>query len=328
MQSRFRWSYLWYGSILALGITTGLGARHFAAPLGLLEPGSRDDERILASLDSDIDRLDIVQSLRKQSYSLHSDTALTSAGDVKAQKGWLEVDLKWRETDKGRLLHVMSGTRGFGVQRAFWNAETREMVAVVWLGGGLAGWPGVAHGGAIATIFEETMARMVKGPDGPIGMAAPDCLCHKGRQADIYRTNPSSSVVECNVRKTNIQPRFLRDARIVLETESTADGAAARARVTANKVMVVMAVTRKRPDEENRASAAGSGDHRNTRDCEGRSVCQGQGKFYHCWTLDVRDCVAVRVMVWICQWLAGRSTQDARRLNKTQKTHEMGLVCR
>jgi hypothetical protein len=173
LQSRFRWSYLWYGSILALGISTGLGARHFAAPLGLPEPGSRDDERILASLDSDLDKLDIVQSLRKQSYSLHSDIVLTDSGDTKAHKGWIELDLNWRKAEKGRLLDSMSGTRGLGVQRAFWNAETREMVAVVWFGGGLAGWPGVAHGGAIATVFEETMARMVKGPNGPIGMAAP-----------------------------------------------------------------------------------------------------------------------------------------------------------
>jgi hypothetical protein len=173
LQSRFRWSYLWYGSILALGISTGLGARHFAAPLGLPEPGSHDDERILASLDSDLDKLDIVQSLRKQSYSLHSDTALTDVGDTKAQKGWMELDLNWRKAEKGGLLDSMSGTRGLGLQRAFWNAETREMVAVVWFGGGLAGWPGVAHGGAIATVFEETMARMVKGPNGPIGMAAP-----------------------------------------------------------------------------------------------------------------------------------------------------------
>jgi hypothetical protein len=162
------------------GISAGLGARHFAAPLGLPEPGSRDDERILASLESDIDKLDIVQSLRKQSYSLHTDTALTGAGGVQAQRGWVELDLKWRETEKGRLLNTISGTRGLGVQRAFWNAETREMVAVVWLGGGLAGWPGVAHGGAIATVFEETMARMVKGPDGPIGTPMPRCQCATG----------------------------------------------------------------------------------------------------------------------------------------------------
>lgn len=169
LQSKFRWSYLWYGTILALGISTGLGARHFAAPLGLPEPGTHDDARILDSLGTDIDKLDIVKELRKQSYSVHSDVPLSGAADVESPKAWLEIDLGKGEVEKGSLLGAMSGTRGLGVQRAFWNAETREMVAVVWIGGGLSGWPGVAHGGAIATVFEEAMARMVRGPNGNIG---------------------------------------------------------------------------------------------------------------------------------------------------------------
>ncbi|RAQ98820.1 hypothetical protein DDE82_008881 [Stemphylium lycopersici] len=179
LQSRMRWSWLWYASILALGVTTGLGARHFAGPLGLPEPGTRDDDIILDSLGRDIDALEIVQSLRSQSYNLHTDTALRSgpgltsapasgSRKISAYKGWLELDLDFGRENEGKsgILGVMSGTRGLGVQRAFWNAETREMVAVVWIGGGLSGWPGVAHGGAIATVFEEVFARMVRGPDG------------------------------------------------------------------------------------------------------------------------------------------------------------------
>lgn len=169
LQSKFRWSYLWYGTILSLGVGTGFAARHFAAPLGLPEPGSKDDARILDSLNVDIDKLEIVQDLRKQSYSVHSDVPISSAADVETPKVWLEIDLSKGEVEKGGLLGAMSGTRGLGVQRAFWNSETREMVAVVWIGGGLSGWPGVAHGGAIATVFEEAMARMVRGPNGTIG---------------------------------------------------------------------------------------------------------------------------------------------------------------
>lgn len=172
LQSRFRWSYLWYASILGFGITTGLAVRQFAAPLGLVEPGTPEDQLILENLEKDIDRLGIVQSLRKQSFNLHTDAPLSTsgAGDKFKVKGWVEVDVDSRRDVLGGkgLLDAMSGTRGLGVQRAFWNAETGELVAVVWIGGGLAGWPGVAHGGAIATIFEETMARMVKGPDGDI----------------------------------------------------------------------------------------------------------------------------------------------------------------
>jgi hypothetical protein len=184
LQSRFHWSYLWYGGVLALGITAGLGARQFAAPLGLPTPGSPEDKLIVESLGQDIDRLDIVQSLRKQSFNLHSDTLITGAGSSENSKvkGWVEVDVDPAKDQEGEsrtgMLGALSGTRGFGVQRAFWNAETREMVAVVWIGGGLAGWPGVAHGGAIATIFEETMARMVRGPSGVIGAYTTQRLPH------------------------------------------------------------------------------------------------------------------------------------------------------
>ncbi|KAF2851056.1 hypothetical protein T440DRAFT_468175 [Plenodomus tracheiphilus IPT5] len=178
-QSGFRWSYLWYASILALGITTGLGARHFAGPLGLPLPGSREDGLILESLERDVDSLEIVQSLRSQSYNLSTDTSLRSGPGlggggsgrkISAYKDWLELDfnLVKEEEAKQGILGVMSGTRGLGVQRAFWNESAQEMVAVVWIGGGLSGWPGVAHGGAIATIFEEVMARMARGPDGRV----------------------------------------------------------------------------------------------------------------------------------------------------------------
>lgn len=175
LQSRFRWSYIWYAGVLALGVTTGLGARQFAAPLGLPTPGSPEDKLILESLGQDIDRLDVVQSLRKQSFNAHSDTLISGNGDSDKfkVKGWIEVDfdLAKGEQAEGRkgILGALSGTQGLGVQRAFWNAETREMVAVLWIGGALAGWPSVCHGGAIATIFEETMARMVRGPVGTVG---------------------------------------------------------------------------------------------------------------------------------------------------------------
>jgi hypothetical protein len=113
LQSRIRWSYLWYASILALGITTGLGARHFAAPLGLPEPGSREDELILDSLRRDIDAIEIVQSLRSQSYNLHTDTALRSgpgltssppgsSRKISAYKGWLELDLGFGRESGGK----------------------------------------------------------------------------------------------------------------------------------------------------------------------------------------------------------------------------------
>lgn len=271
LQSRIRWSYFWYASILALGITTGLGARHFAAPLGLPAPGSREDEIILESLGQDIDALDIVKTLRSQSYNLHGDTALRSGPGLRgesgssgggggggrkisAYKGWVEVSLDWGKVDdehaeKSGILGVVRGTRGLGVQRAFWNAETKEMVAVVWMGGGLSGWPGVVHGGLIATVFEEVMARMVSGPEGRVGMcydipllphhrhhhhiASPFLSSSQTPTYEMKRTHeltlpstrhhPPPKHPLPNLRQAHILPRLLHPARLLLQTRSTTD---------------------------------------------------------------------------------------------------------
>jgi hypothetical protein len=270
LQSGFRWSYLWYGGVLALGITTGLAARQFAAPLGLPTPGSPEDKLIVESLGQDIDQLDIVRTLRKQSFNLHADAPISGAGsgDKSKVKGWVELAVDPTNDQEGEaktgILDALSGTRGFGVQRAFWNAETREMVAVVWIGGGLSGWPGVAHGGAIATIFEETMARMVRGPSGAVGMYTIQTLSalSSGRskwlkkvcEADIcsFRTNPPPYLVKHNVREANIQSRFLHTSRVIFATEPTPNRTSSRTRNGTYKELAGMVVSEEGFDQASR----------------------------------------------------------------------------
>ncbi|KAH7037528.1 HotDog domain-containing protein, partial [Microdochium trichocladiopsis] len=41
----------------------------------------------------------------------------------------------------------------------FHNPATHELVSIVYLGASIAGWPGVVHGGAIATVLDETLGR-------------------------------------------------------------------------------------------------------------------------------------------------------------------------
>ncbi|KAI0118415.1 hypothetical protein GGR51DRAFT_499476 [Nemania sp. FL0031] len=53
----------------------------------------------------------------------------------------------------------MSGSSGLAFQRIFHNVATGEVVSVVYFGAGLAGWPGVVHGGAIATLLDESLGR-------------------------------------------------------------------------------------------------------------------------------------------------------------------------
>jgi len=54
----------------------------------------------------------------------------------------------------------LGGARGLGgFQRVFYNEESGECISVVWFGGAVAGWPGVVHGGVIATILDESLGR-------------------------------------------------------------------------------------------------------------------------------------------------------------------------
>ncbi|KAJ4297608.1 hypothetical protein N0V90_005501 [Kalmusia sp. IMI 367209] len=172
---RSRLLYIWYGIVLFGGVSAGLTIRNFVSP-SLPVPGSREDELALAALTSDVEQLDIVKYMRSQCYHLHEDSPL-SGTRASGHKGWIELGVKTHiaesKDDVGKKTRTitedaLAGSKGLGVQRAFWNAETRELVAVVWLGTALSGWPMLAHGGAIATVFEDCMSKMVAGPDATI----------------------------------------------------------------------------------------------------------------------------------------------------------------
>ena len=78
-------------------------------------------------------------------------------------------DGEWKLLENYRVLseeerkHVlttgpMGGSRGLGGYRKTWvHNDTGECVTVIWIGGALAGWPGVTHGGVIATILDEAL---------------------------------------------------------------------------------------------------------------------------------------------------------------------------
>ncbi|KAF2005336.1 hypothetical protein P154DRAFT_425170 [Amniculicola lignicola CBS 123094] len=174
-QSRFRASYLLYALGLSLGTAAGFTVRNFLAPLSFPVPGSQADELALDALTGDIDALDIVKTMRAQGYHLHADTPLKKVGE--GRRGWIELDIDRHitdsEEDKDKTTRTltrqsMAGAQGLGIQRAFWNTDTRELIAVVWIGGALAGWPGIAHGGGIATLIEDAMSRTVAGPNASI----------------------------------------------------------------------------------------------------------------------------------------------------------------
>lgn len=144
-------------------------------------PGSREDKVLLDALSSDADQLDAVKYMRSQ-----IDPVDASADDGE-RTGWIELDIKTHitdpEDDGGRQTRTLTqqalaGSKGLGVQRAFWNTDTRELVAAVWIGTAMSGWPMMAHGGGILTIFEDCMSRMVAGPNASIGKLILPCQMH------------------------------------------------------------------------------------------------------------------------------------------------------
>ncbi|TKX18503.1 hypothetical protein C1H76_9292 [Elsinoe australis] len=52
---------------------------------------------------------------------------------------------------------ALGGSRGVAVERVFWNAKEAELVAVVYLGKALCGWPNTVHGGLLATVLGEKL---------------------------------------------------------------------------------------------------------------------------------------------------------------------------
>ena len=158
---RFRMRNIIYATVFLLsGLTIGQLVRFTVLPPPLPIPGSEEDIVYLTALHRDADRLPIVEELR-----LHPDE-------------WIETEAY---NDKGTLQRqssltagAMSGSRGLAVQKIFWNEQENRSLGVVFFGGALSGWPGVTHGGCIATVMQEHMERLVANLDG--GFARPDGL--------------------------------------------------------------------------------------------------------------------------------------------------------
>ena len=113
-------------------------------------PDSPDDEFFLSKLRKDVSDLPLVKELRSQ------------------REEWLEYEAYTSQSPEAKatslLAEVMHGSRGLGIQRMFWNKKERRLISIVYLGGALAGWPGVVHGGAIATVIQESLETAVNGP--------------------------------------------------------------------------------------------------------------------------------------------------------------------
>jgi len=112
-------------------------------------PNTSEDVALLARLHRDTDALPIVNELRS-----HPDEWIESPA-----YGELPEPHKVSTLTAG----TMGGSRGLSVNILFWNQKENRSISLIHFGGALAGWPGITHGGAIATVLLENLERVARG---------------------------------------------------------------------------------------------------------------------------------------------------------------------
>lgn len=160
-------------AFVAVGALLGTLLTAIIRPPPFPQAGSDEDAQLLGQLANDIDNLPIVKKLRRGraaaagsvQESLHKDTVVFDDESELLVNGgeeeWIEMTVSY---DRGNtMLNGMLGFGRIGIQRAFWQPATKEIVMVFWYGGALTGWPGVAHGGCTATFLIEGLGKVVNG---------------------------------------------------------------------------------------------------------------------------------------------------------------------
>ncbi|ESZ92412.1 hypothetical protein SBOR_7220 [Sclerotinia borealis F-4128] len=135
-----------YASIfLLIGLTAGQYVSLVLSPPPLPEPSSPPDELMTSWLHAQASKIPLVQSLTEDPIWQSWDAYSTFTPEERPHR---------------LTTGPLGGSRGLGgYQRVFYNSATGEFITVVYLGGALQGWPGVVHGGLIATIMDESLGR-------------------------------------------------------------------------------------------------------------------------------------------------------------------------
>ncbi|KAA8569427.1 hypothetical protein MFRU_004g02120 [Monilinia fructicola] len=135
-----------YASLfLLIGLTAGQYVSLVLSPPSLPEPSSPSDELMTSWLHAQASKLPLVQSLSEDPIWQSWDAYSTFTPEERPHR---------------LTTGPLGGSRGIGgYQRVFHNSTTGEFITVVYLGGAIAGWPGVVHGGLIATIMDESLGR-------------------------------------------------------------------------------------------------------------------------------------------------------------------------
>ncbi|KAK3693703.1 HotDog domain-containing protein [Podospora appendiculata] len=130
---------------LLLGSLGGTSLRVLIAPPEPPIPGSEADGYTIELLHEQAEKLPIVKQLTADPAWQSWDAYNTLSAEHKAQH---------------IAAGALAGSRGFGgFQRVFYNPQTGELISVIFFGAAIVGWPGVVHGGALATLLDESCGR-------------------------------------------------------------------------------------------------------------------------------------------------------------------------
>ncbi|KAI2637608.1 HotDog domain-containing protein [Hypomontagnella submonticulosa] len=145
-QPRHRSRGVYYSAVfLLLGLCLGTAARFAIVPPEPITPGSDQDRFELSRIRAAGAQLPLVRALSE-------DPAWRSWD---AYSGSQTADMVRSRITSGPL----GWSHGLAFQRIFHNPATGEVVTVVYFGPATSGWPGVVHGGALATVLDESLGR-------------------------------------------------------------------------------------------------------------------------------------------------------------------------
>ncbi|KAI1824322.1 hypothetical protein F4861DRAFT_506420 [Xylaria intraflava] len=139
---------------ILLGTAAGSLFRITVAPPALPQPGSEGDLYLQSGIQEQGAALPLVRQLSADPAWTSWD-AYAGIPDAPSPANPQGISAVQSRITSG----PMSGSSGLAFQRIFHNAATGEVVSVVYFGPALAGWPGVVHGGALATVLDESLGR-------------------------------------------------------------------------------------------------------------------------------------------------------------------------
>ncbi|KAJ2901915.1 putative thioesterase family protein [Zalerion maritima] len=130
---------------LILGMGLGFNFRLLLKPPKPPAVGSAEDVATIEIINADAAKLPIVQSLTYDPEWVSWDAY-----------GGIDASHRPNRITTGPL----AGSKGVGAYQRVWRKEsTGEVIVVLWFGSATTGWPGVVHGGMLATIMDECLGR-------------------------------------------------------------------------------------------------------------------------------------------------------------------------